>query len=215
VGLVLLDLDGTLVDQASAARAWPAEFVETWALPAEEMEPIARTLTARTPKDRVFAELVGRLSLSATADSIWRAYRQRMPELVTCDADDLNALDELREAGWALAIVTNGMADNQEGKIRRLGLDRLVDDWVISSDVGVRKPDPEIFRAAATRLGMPLDGWMVGDSLEQDVAGAAAVGLRTVWIADEDSDPKTYRPNAVASTVAKAALRILREQDDP
>ncbi len=206
---VLLDLDGTLVDQASASRTWAAELVDTWAIPADELDPIARALTVRAPKDRVFAELVDRLSLATTADDLWRAYRRRMPELVTCDPADLDALTELRTAGWALAIVTNGMADNQEAKIRRLGLDLLVDGWVVSSDVGVRKPDPEIFRIAARRLGMSLDGWMLGDSLELDIAGAAAVGLKTAWIAAEHSDPEGCRPDAVARTVADAARQIL------
>lgn len=100
------------------------------------------------------------------------------------------------------------MADNQEGKIRRTGLDALVDGWVVSDAVGSRKPRPEIFGALATRLGCALDGWMIGDSLDLDVAGGAAVGLRTAWI-DDGSDPTGYRPDLVVDSVAAAASHII------
>jgi FMN phosphatase YigB (HAD superfamily) len=63
-------------------------------------------------------------------------------------------------------------------------LDRLVDAWCISDDVGIRKPDPEIFRLAAERCGATLgrDRWMIGDSLVLDIAGGHAAGLRTIWL---------------------------------
>ena len=54
---------------------------------------------------------------------------------------------------------------------------------VISDEVGIRKPRREIFEAAASGLGLePREILHVGDSLEADVAGAAAVGMRTVWL---------------------------------
>ncbi|MFI6811893.1 HAD family hydrolase [Nonomuraea sp. NPDC050328] len=44
---------------------------------------------------------------------------------------------------------------------------------------GVRKPDPRLFELAAQRCG---GGWMVGDDLTADIQGAAAAGLRTIWV---------------------------------
>lgn len=206
--LIALDLDGTLVDQASAARRWSIGFVDEWSLPAEEVDIVADALTERRPKGEVFGALVERLGLSATADEMWLDYRSKMPSLVTVADGDRRALAELRAAGWTIGIVTNGMADNQEGKIRRTGLDALVDGWVVSDAVGSRKPRREIFEALATRLGCALDGWMIGDSLDLDVAGGAAVGLRTAWI-DDGSDPTWYRPDLVVDSVAAAASHII------
>jgi HAD superfamily hydrolase (TIGR01549 family) len=206
--LIALDLDGTLVDQATAARRWSIGFIDEWNLPAGEVDVVAAALTARRPKGEVFGKLIERLGLSMTADDLWLDYRTKMPSLVTVADDDRSALAELRAAGWTIGIVTNGMADNQEGKIRRTGLDALVDGWVVSNAVGARKPRPEIFEALATRLGCALDGWMIGDSLELDVAGGAAVGLRTAWI-DDGSDPTGFRPNLVVDSVAAAASHII------
>ena len=81
-----------------------------------------------------------------------------------------------------LGIATNGMADNQVGKIRRTGLDELVDGWVVSSEIGIRKPDPRMLSELAMRLGVPLNGWMVGDGLESDVEAGRRAGLHTAWV---------------------------------
>lgn len=207
--LIALDLDGTLVDQASAARTWVHGFVEQWSLPADEVEAVTTALTARRPKDEVFAELVDRLELRTSPAELWAEYRTAMPRLVSVADEDRCALTDLRAAGWSLGIVTNGMVDNQEGKIRQTGLDALVDGWVISDAVGSRKPAAAIFEALADRLGCHLEGWMIGDSLELDVAGGAGVGLRTAWIDADGVDPTAFRPHLVVRSVADAARRIL------
>lgn len=212
--LIALDLDGTLVDQAAAARTWASEFADQWDLPGAEVDKVAAALTARRSKGEVFAELVERLKLPAAVEGVWLDYRTRMPDLVAVTDGDRRALADLRAAGWILGIVTNGMADNQEGKIRQTGLDALVDGWVISEEVGARKPDQKIFRVLAERLGCPLDGWMIGDSLELDIAGGACVGLKTVWINDDGTDPTTcsYRPDLIVDSVAAAAAVILASE---
>ncbi|WP_031106632.1 HAD family hydrolase [Streptomyces sp. NRRL S-146] len=49
--------------------------------------------------------------------------------------------------------------------------------------VGHKKPAPEIFHAAATGVGADFDGaWVIGDSPHADIAGAAGIGARSVWV---------------------------------
>jgi hypothetical protein len=95
--------------------------------------------------------------------------------------------------------VTNGMTDNQLGKIRNTSLDKYVDAWCISDDVGIRKPDPRMFWAAAERCGAHAEfgGWIVGNSLALDIDGGAHAGLRTVWLTElalPASRPSVDRP---------------------
>src|SRR5262245_12623610 len=86
-------------------------------------------------------------------------------------------------AGWVPVIVTNGETRSQTQKIQRTGLDRLVADWVISDEVDVSKPSPRIFEIAAERVRMRLrNAWLVGDSPEADIGGAAAIGIPSVWL---------------------------------
>ncbi len=65
-----------------------------------------------------------------------------------------------------------------------------LDAVVISSDHGLRKPRREIFEATLAALDVaPSEAVHVGDNLKADVAGAAALGIRTVWITRRVVDP--------------------------
>ncbi|WP_434093924.1 hypothetical protein [Nonomuraea pusilla] len=70
-----------------------------------------------------------------------------------------------------MAIVTNGTADNQLGKIQQTGLVDAVDAYALSGIEGVRKPDRRLFEIAAKRCDMALDagGWIIRDNLVADV----------------------------------------------
>lgn len=62
---------------------------------------------------------------------------------------------------------------------------------VVSDELGIRKPRPEIFEAVAAALGLPPREILhVGDSLSADIAGAAAVGMRTVWLTRRIREPE-------------------------
>ncbi|GAB3806473.1 HAD family hydrolase [Humibacter antri] len=210
MALAAFDLDGTLVDQARAAREWSEELIAQWCLPLDAAEGIASALSERGPKDAAFDRLVAARSLPLRGADLLAAYRRRMPDLVQCTDADKAALRGLRAEGWTIGVLTNGSVQNQEGKIRATGLAALVDGWVISEEAGFRKPDPAIFRALAERLGCSLRGWMVGDSLEHDVAGGAAVGLRTAWITSAGV-PTTSAgvPTITARTVTDAVFAML------
>jgi putative hydrolase of the HAD superfamily len=104
-------------------------------------------------------------------------------------------LDALHERGLKTGLVSNAMdppwillLDLEEQEVAS-----RLDAVVFSSEIGVRKPRPEIFHAALQRLGVaPEDALFVGDRLRADVRGARDVGMRTVqamWFrAEEDED---------------------------
>jgi HAD superfamily hydrolase (TIGR01549 family) len=83
----------------------------------------------------------------------------------------------------AVGIVTNGPAEVQRAKATLLGVHDLVDFVIISGELGIAKPDPEIFREALRRAGVRADEAVyVGDSVEFDMAGARGAGIRSVWV---------------------------------
>jgi putative hydrolase of the HAD superfamily len=82
-----------------------------------------------------------------------------------------------------MAVATNGPADVQRIKLSVSGLRRHFSVVVASSEIGAGKPDPRILTETAERLGVPIaDAIAIGDSLEKDVAGARAAGMRIVWV---------------------------------
>ena len=75
--------------------------------------------------------------------------------------------------------------------LREAGLDMHLDAVVVSDAAGIRKPRPEIFQAVLDALGTAPEATLhVGDNLSADVAGAAAVGMRTAWLTRRVPDPE-------------------------
>jgi 2-haloalkanoic acid dehalogenase type II len=96
---------------------------------------------------------------------------------VTLYSDVRPALERLGSR-YRIGALSNGNAD-----LDRLGLGEFFDCAVSAAGVGAAKPAAVIFHAACTALGIqPHEVVHVGDHHEHDVQGAAAVGMRTVWI---------------------------------
>ena len=84
--------------------------------------------------------------------------------------------------------VRTGLLSNSWGlDYPREGWDTLFDAVVISGEVGLRKPDPAIYRLAAERLGLPPDQIVFVDDLAPNVRAAAAVGMVGVHHTDVDT----------------------------
>ena len=105
------------------------------------------------------------------------------PRSVVARTGLVTTLSTLHAQGIHLGIVTNGEVPFQAPKIEQLAITRYLSTVVISEAVQVQKPDPRIFAQALTALGCAAGHtWFVGDHPIHDVLGAAAVGLRPIWL---------------------------------
>ena len=96
--------------------------------------------------------------------------------------DAAPALGRLRQLGVRTAVVSNWDV-SLRSILAEVGLGGLIDEIVVSAEVGARKPDPAIVEAALRRLRCPArKALMVGDSPETDVAAAEAAGVRPVLV---------------------------------
>lgn len=102
--------------------------------------------------------------------------------------DALPVLEELRVAELKIGLVSNGIRDLTEFVAHhRLDVDAIVD----SRSHGRVKPHPTIFEAALGLLdAKPMEAVMVGDSLEEDIQGAQALGMRAILIDRDDRHPE-------------------------
>lgn len=111
----------------------------------------------------------------------WTATQELAPGVT----DTLNMLARRHPLG----IITNGPSDSQHAVITALRLDTFFRWRIVSGDasVGIRKPTTGIFDLAlAMSGGQPENTWYIGDSLINDIAGAAGAGWRTCWISAPD-----------------------------
>ncbi len=100
---------------------------------------------------------------------------------------------------FRMAVISNfDHGPTVEQALRMHGIRERFEVVLVSADVGWRKPRPEIFREAFSRMGIDArDAIFVGDSPEVDVLGAQAVGLDVIWI---DNGTKTLPPGTPAPT---------------
>jgi HAD superfamily hydrolase (TIGR01549 family) len=101
--------------------------------------------------------------------------------------DAIPVLEEVRAASLQIGLVSNGIRDLREFVTHhRLDVDAIVD----SRTHGHVKPHPTIFQAALTLLGVDAaETVMVGDSLEEDIEGARALGMRAILIDRDERHP--------------------------
>jgi putative hydrolase of the HAD superfamily len=97
--------------------------------------------------------------------------------------DDVQSVLEDFQGKYKLGLLTNGAPRLQREKISGTKVGGYFDAIVISGDIGVGKPNPEIFDITLQRLGARADNAiMVGNSLSSDIAGARAAGIKAVWL---------------------------------
>ena len=83
---------------------------------------------------------------------------------------------------YNLYILSNGFQELQCHKMRSAGIDRYFKKVVLSDDIGVLKPWPEIFHFAMSATQSELrESLLIGDSWENDIAGARGVGMHQVY----------------------------------
>jgi len=205
--LLMLDLDNTLVDRDAAFRNAVIAFLTEHGLPDTDLT-WAMTVDASgyTARHHVAAAMTARYQDRVPAAAIHALLDHGAAERVVLTDSSHEALGKVHADGWTCVIVTNGRTAQQEAKIRRTGLDQLVQGWVISEEVGRKKPEPEIFHAAADAVGVPLtDAWVIGDSPHADIAGANALGLRSIWVSNgQPWAQDSYQPTHIAKDIATA-----------
>ena len=190
---VLFDLDGTILDRTSSlrvflhhqARRLPevfetvplGEYLDTF-LELDENGYVERTELFQK-LERVFA------MPSGMGDTLLADYQTHFRDICVPFPGAHPTLSLLREQGLGMALVTNGPVNSQQPKIDGLGIAGYFDAILISEAEGVRKPDPEIFRRASSRLGVTAgETVMVGDNPEADIQGAKSFGMKAIWKRD-------------------------------
>lgn len=211
----LFDLDGTLVDRTPSLRVFLPGQLARYGDSAEEEEVAAfvrRFLELDAngygSKEHLYGILREEFGLRASVAELIQDFRANAYRRAFLFPDAAAVLGELRKRGHRLAIVSNGSAEAQGAKIAATGLAARVDVVLISGVLGLRKPDPAIFREAARLLGVdPGACVFVGDDPEKDVAGAARAGMRTAWVAHGRAWPEGLEPAPDHELVGLGGLR--------
>ena len=195
---------GLDVTESDAARAIGAEIAYYRAHLDEGRDQAGLAALRRRCAGALRAELPAaglKLELDPLVDALLASLR------FTAFPDVRPALAAARARGRRLVVVSNWDV-SLHGVLRALELEPLLDGILTSAGAGARKPAPAIFEQALALAGAaPGEAIHVGDSLEEDVAGARAAGIEPVLVR-RDGGPALTGVRTISSLAELAGLAL-------
>ena len=186
---VFLDVDDTLVDYDHAARASflatlgeAADYEQFRSLDHYERYLVG-VLTFGQMREQRMADYLAMIGHAGDPVALERQRYEGLADHYRLFDDALPCVDALKQRGLLVGLITNNESVHQRAKIAKVGLEGVFDVVVISGEIGVAKPDAEIFTHACALLDLaPAEAMHVGDNRYADAEGAVAAGLRGVWL---------------------------------
>lgn len=221
---ILFDLDDTIHDRNKSL----CKFVDLFKLKySDELNYDSKLLMKDVffeidcqgyrPREEMFKDLQNIIS--------WR-YKPNLKELIDfwnvefpkCAepmSNIYNVLDFFMSENIKMGIVTNGHSDFQNTKIDKLNLRKYMKTIIISEEVRIRKPHPEIFHLALSRINSNNETTLfVGDNPLWDIKGAIDAGLISVWLSmGQVWDTKHYMPKYIINNISEL-MNISFKPDD-
>jgi putative hydrolase of the HAD superfamily len=212
--VAIFDLDNTLVDRQAAFERFAGRFARGHGLGRDATYWLIAADEDGFSNRRTMFELAkSHFGLPLSVDELLSAYYADYLAGFTPDPAVQAALRRLKEAGWRVAIATNGPS-TQRAKIDGAGLSPWLDAICISGELGFAKPDRRIFEAACLRAGLDLEAlpasWMVGDTAAADIRGAVDAGLRSIWLSRGRQWTEVgFAPEVIVATIPEAVDHLL------
>ncbi len=201
---ILFDFGGTLAETSTSWEIVAERIAERYKLEDVNIDPVEL-------ENALKETIEYRMSLHETGVEIdsYQFFNHALDQLgYTADADHtdefeqivndegytdfVTGLDELLmelSMDYKLALLSNSWLEAPRQSLIEHGYGRWFDAMVCSFDIGIPKPDPRIFQFTLELLGVQAgEAVMVGDSLEADVKGALAAGMRAILVDDGFSD---------------------------
>ena len=138
-------------------------------------------------RERRFFQVLDNVGLGdrELAESMSDQFMELCPRKTALIPGTLQVLEAL-QPDYQLGVITNGFSDTQDIKLSNSRLKEYFHLVVTSESARSRKPSPEIFHTALNQSGHQSDEVvMIGDNRATDIAGALAVGWKTIWYTDE------------------------------
>ncbi len=192
--------DGILFDFSGVLAGSPAPLMlarmEEYGLTPEQFLPIALGPLDEDGDHPWHRAERGELDLAgmvAAAEPLWRdagldafpsaPASEEMMSILTPVPEMVAVARDARAAGYRVAIVSNMISDWSAWRTQ-IDADALVDVVIDSSEVGLRKPDPAIFRLALDRLEVEAERSIFLDDFPWNLPGAEALGIETMLVTD-------------------------------
>ncbi|HXP03171.1 MAG TPA: HAD family hydrolase [Stellaceae bacterium] len=174
------------IEATAVGEAISAASTDLWADPGRHKYWRHRIDEARRKIVAIaFAELAAAghpMPAQSVGNAMADAYNALHDEELAMFPDAHETLDELKQRGVRLALITNGASAPQRAKVVRFALEHRFDHIQIEGEHGFGKPEERAYTHAMDVLGVrPHETWMVGDNLEWEVVGPQRLGIHAIW----------------------------------
>jgi 2-haloacid dehalogenase len=197
---LLFDADGTLFDYDQAERFALERTFQQIGYPFEpHYLPTYREINAQIwldfeqgkisqekLKTRRFELLLDTIHIPANPQELSATYLVNLAN----GAYLMDGAEEILKKLWGrfyLAIITNGLTEVQRPRFEKSAIRPYISAIIISEEVGVAKPDKQIFDIAFEKMNHPAkhEVLLIGDSLTSDIQGGKNYGIDTCWFNPE------------------------------
>jgi putative hydrolase of the HAD superfamily len=191
---IFFDLDRTLHDRDASIQNF-LNYQSDWLLqkhPSIDVEVFKERFLIHEKsgyvwKDIVYQKLVEEFSLEVTAEQLLADYVDHYAQHSQEMKGASELLTYLKNQGLKLGLITNGRGVFQDATIDSLKIRDFFDVILISEYEGIKKPDPLLFEKATQMLSLtPEECVYVGDHYENDIMASKKVGLKTIWLTNEE-----------------------------
>ncbi|MCK5129738.1 MAG: HAD family hydrolase [Clostridiales bacterium] len=210
VAAVIFDLDNTLSDRRKAFKKWTQRFIEEFLvddLNNGDIQTITKLLINHdkdgyTSKyifyDNIEDEIPWKHRLNR--DEFVEYFYRESPKHATAAKGMMCTLDFIKTKKIPMGIITTGSKLMQNRKIDVLKIRDYFDVILISGQMGIDKPEPEIFNIACNELHVQKESTLyVGDNIRKDVWGSYNAGLIPVWKKGYfEKDSEGLPPNTIS-----------------
>ena len=190
VKAVIFDLDGTLLDRNSSLQSFVAKQYDRFLVSLKHINKrdyikrfVELDCCGQVWKDKVYQSLIEEFDIDRVSwQYLLNDYETQFSNYCIPFPHLIESLNLLKQQNYSLGIITNGRTVFQSHSIRGLGIKDYFDTIVISEAEQIRKPQPEIFYTALSRLDATAETSVyIGDNPQADVRGAKNAGLKAIW----------------------------------
>lgn len=198
---VLFDFDETLQDRTAAFEKYMDTFLADFCFNISEDEIKKRKEEMRVTgnggyvnREAWYSALIESWNWVDAPSNVELAnhYDTKFGDHNVIFPDSEKLLKALKNRGYIVGVITNGPSILQNHKMDTSGLRPYCDIVVVSGDIGVHKPDPQIFIYTAKQLGLkPEECLYVGDHPVNDIQGSLDAGMHALrmnygWFKNQD-----------------------------
>jgi len=182
---VIFDLDDTLYSEKQYVRSGYRKIAQHLEKEDAEEKMWAFFEEGKPAIDAYLSEI----GMTELKDECLKIYREQMPDITLYEgAKDL--INDLKSRGIKVGIITDGRPEGQRNKIKALGLDVLVEDIIITDELGgvqFRKPCDIAYRIIQNRWQLPYEQIIyVGDNPNKDFMACKQLGMRWRYVQNKD-----------------------------